>query len=242
MSGHDSASDFIIAALLAWLKSDHMAAGPVRRTVTSELDSRARRSFNRVAASTISDGAAPASPVTIAVRPSSRDRDAPPRREHSAHGMVAAKHALHSGERRPHRAMIAPGALVGHDDRQRVRSLSREMRLDRATSFPGLRAWSFPAGARERLVRERRERPEAEHKRSPEDDDEPPVVGGPCSKTSQVVRCCSIVAHASDGTAGERAHIGHSPDLVGGRYAPVIRPCLTANRLACARLETPIFV
>ena len=68
VSGHDSASDFIIAALLAWLKSDHMAAGPVRRTVMPELDSRARRSFSRPAASTISDGAAPASPVTIAVR------------------------------------------------------------------------------------------------------------------------------------------------------------------------------
>ena len=68
VSGHDSASDFIIAALLAWLKSDHMAAGPVRRTVTPGVDSRARRSSSRPAASTISAGAAPASPMTIAVR------------------------------------------------------------------------------------------------------------------------------------------------------------------------------
>ena len=36
----------------------------------SELDSAARRSFSRPAASTISGGAPPASPVTIAVRPS----------------------------------------------------------------------------------------------------------------------------------------------------------------------------
>ncbi len=68
VSGHDSASDFIIAALLAWLKSDHIAAGPVRRTVRPGLDCRARRSSRRPAASTISDGGAPASPVTIAVR------------------------------------------------------------------------------------------------------------------------------------------------------------------------------
>ena len=33
VSGHDSISDLTIAALLAALKSDHIAAGPVMRTV-----------------------------------------------------------------------------------------------------------------------------------------------------------------------------------------------------------------
>ena len=33
VSGHDSSSDLSIASLLAALKSDHIAAGPVRRTV-----------------------------------------------------------------------------------------------------------------------------------------------------------------------------------------------------------------
>ena len=67
VSGHDSTSDLSIAALLAALKSDHIAAAPVRRTLTSGVDSRARRVSSRPAAFTISPGGAPASPTTTAV-------------------------------------------------------------------------------------------------------------------------------------------------------------------------------
>ena len=166
VSGHDSASDFIIAALFAWLKSDHMAAGPVRRTVTPEpgqpgeavlQPARGLDHLRRLPAREPGDdrGAAVA-----------RDGDAFRGAEHAAHGPVAAKHVLHR------RALRSRGRRrrrsAGHDDRQRVRSLSREVRLDRAASGPRLRAWSLPTGPRERLVRERRKRPEAEHDDPPD--------------------------------------------------------------------------
>ena len=57
-----------IAALFAALKSAHMAAVPVRRTVTPGADSRASGALSRAAASTISAGGWAARPVTITVR------------------------------------------------------------------------------------------------------------------------------------------------------------------------------
>jgi hypothetical protein len=78
VSGHDSISDLSIAALLAPLKSDHIAAGPVRRTASPGADSRARRVLSLPAASTIPRGVAPARPTTTAV-PRSGDVPSPAR-------------------------------------------------------------------------------------------------------------------------------------------------------------------
>jgi hypothetical protein len=68
VNGHESAPVRTIADLLAALKSDQSAAGPVSRTVTCPVAIRARASSTRPAASTIARGGAPARPVTIAVR------------------------------------------------------------------------------------------------------------------------------------------------------------------------------
>jgi hypothetical protein len=42
--------------------------------------------------------------------------------------------------------------------------------------------------------------------------------------------------------SADRPRIGHSPDLSPDRaYSTTIKPCFIAKRLACARLDTPIF-
>ena len=136
MSGHDSASDFIIAALLAWLKSDHMAAGPVRRTVTPapgqpgetvleparRLDHLRRRCTRE-----------PGDDRGAAV---ARDGDARLRRQHAAHGRgrCAGPTRTPASAARIGRS-LDPGALAGHDHGQRIRPLPGEMRLDRAASL-----------------------------------------------------------------------------------------------------------
>ena len=68
MSGQESASARTIAWRFVALKSDHIVAGPVARTVTPGLESPDRRRFSRPAARTISSGGAPASPSTTTVR------------------------------------------------------------------------------------------------------------------------------------------------------------------------------
>ena len=50
VTGHESSSDFIIAFLLAALKSDHMPGAPVRLTVTSSEPSAASSPFSSSAA------------------------------------------------------------------------------------------------------------------------------------------------------------------------------------------------
>ena len=219
VSGQDSASDFIIAALLARLKSDHIAAGPVRRTVISEPDS-AREAvlkpsgrldhLRRRCARQPGDDRGP----TVA-----RDGDPLLRREHPAHAVVAAKHPSHAGERGAHRPIADPGALAGHDHRQRIRPLPGEVRLDRAASVPGLRARNLPTGARQRPVGERRERPEAEHDDRPRRSrhaggGRPPMRPRRPRSRRWGTAFRNPVAHASDRTIGARRRIGHLPDLL----------------------------
>ena len=54
VTGHEISSDFIIADLLAWLKSDHMPAAPVRSTRTPSEPSFASGPFSSSAARTMS--------------------------------------------------------------------------------------------------------------------------------------------------------------------------------------------
>ena len=155
------------------------------------------------------------------------------RREHSAHGPVAAEHPLHSGKRGGHWRIADPGALAGHDHRQRVRSLSGEMRLDRAASLPGLRARSLPSGARKRPVRERRERPEGEHGDAPNDHDQPAVVSRPCPQAPQGRGGCICPRPVRWTTVFD--HVAHSGDRTLGR-PPAHRAFAPSSGAACFRV------
>ena len=107
------------------------------------VDSRARRSSRRPAASTISRrrarqpdddrGAAVRETVTPRWGASTPLTARSPRRIPSTRG-----------ERGAHRPIADPGALAGHDHRQRVLPCPGKLRLDRATGLPGLRARQPP--------------------------------------------------------------------------------------------------
>ena len=76
VTGHEITSDFSIAERFAALKSDHIAAAPVRWTCTPAADSAASLPFRRSAATTIALASRAAPACTIAVCPS-REMDWP---------------------------------------------------------------------------------------------------------------------------------------------------------------------
>ena len=254
VSGHESASDRIIAALLAWLKSDHIAAGPVSLTVTPGPEIRARRPSRRPAASTISRGGAPASPVTIAVRPSC-DTVIPgrggstPRTAGSARRTAAARatasRAGGSVTRSRAPATTTCSAYVPRPGKRD--SIARRACPD---SEPGA-SQPAPESARSAngasvpsastatpQTRTTSRRWSAAHAPS-----RPSAVadGSRPTRSCCVVRMRVVVMRPTVGSV-RRARIGRTPDLRRRAYVPAMRPCRIANRLAWARLEAPIFV
>ena len=71
VTGQETTSDFIIASLLAWLKSDHMPEAPVSATVVSAVPSSASGSLRSSAARTMSFEFAAAAAWRTTVWPSS---------------------------------------------------------------------------------------------------------------------------------------------------------------------------
>ncbi len=78
MIGQEISSDFSIASRLAWLKSDHIPAAPVRLTSTPGAATPARSDLRPSAAATIPLASRPAPATITAVWPS-RDIEAPGR-------------------------------------------------------------------------------------------------------------------------------------------------------------------
>ena len=177
VSGQDSISDLSIAALFAALKSDHIAAVPVRRTATPGADRRATRSFE------------PPGRLDHLVRRRAREPDHDRRaavgrdrvHEDVRDGRVAAEHCSHAREGR----LVRARTRTGDDHGQRVGAAAGEVGLERVAGLHGLRAESLPAGARKRPVRERRERAEHQHDRAPCDRDGDGVIGRPRAQAPQ---------------------------------------------------------
>ena len=151
-------------------------------------------------------------------------------REHSAHGRVAAQHAFRTpATRGAHRRARRPRPPTARTSPARG-SATRSRGEPRPTPSrePPSRRPRAPGRRTARALRGRaRPRP---RRRRPAVDDRLPIA----PKSSQV----SVLMPATVRPAARR-HIGHSPDLLRSAYSPAVRPCLIANRLACARLETP---
>ena len=175
VSGQDSSSDLSIAALLAALKSDHIAAGPVRRTV--DAGRRQPREAGLEPAGRLHHLVRRARPPGRRRPPCAPSDACLPRREHARHRRVAAKDRSDTRERRAHRRL----ACADRRRRPRARSVPRpgKLRLERVAGGHGLRVERLPAGARQRAVGERRERAQDQDDAAPGDRDRPAVIGRP---------------------------------------------------------------
>ena len=243
VTGQESSSDFIIADLFAVLNSLQIAGEPVSETATDGLPARSSCGSSAPAAATIAVGSPFAPAVTTAVWPSA---------EMVAPGAAAARRRR--ARRRRARAPRARSACAERgrggrrgrgvdDDRQRRARAPGEAPLDQRPGLHRLGAVRLPAGAGERRLDLRGERREDEGGDRPRDR-RSPARDRPRSRRAGRSGRRSGGALDVEGRHARRRYGRRGPRSSGVRpifQSAAIRPCFIANRLARARLETPIF-
>ena len=217
VTGQESSSDFIIAALFAVLKSLHMAGEPVSETETDGPPARSSAGLSASAAATIAVGSPFAPAVTTAVCPSA-EMLAPGRGRctEATRPSPASRRSTRSSACRNSGADVVT-------DREWTTTVSAE--LDRPAKLlsdqrPGLHrlgAVRLPSGAGERRLDLRGERRQRDGDDRPRDGDRSHVFGGEAAEPADRADGLQLGAerhrpvwalgveedrHAGDGTAG----------------------------------------
>ena len=168
VTGQEISSDFIIAVLLASLKSDHMPGAPVRLTSTPspsrgrgqlvlEVVRRADHLVGVLGGPGLHDGG-----VTVV-----GDRHSRARRHDGGHGVARAQDALDLGHRGPELRVAGGRVLRVDDHHQPVGAEAMEVAIHELARLDGLRSGGLPAGARQRVLDPGREHPQADRHHDP---------------------------------------------------------------------------
>ncbi len=152
VTGQEISSDFIIAVLLASLKSDHMPDAPVSESRTPSAGSAASSVLEVVGGAhhlVRARGGARLDDGGAAV---ARDGLSRPRRDDLGHSRVGLERSLGVGDDGLE-GRVGGGLLVGvHDDHQRRRGEAAELAVDGLADGERLRAGGLPAGAGEGVL------------------------------------------------------------------------------------------
>src|SRR5487761_2150422 len=170
VTGHESISDFIMAAWLAALKSDHRTEDPVAVTRSPGELSAARRPDRSSAARTMLLGSVAAPPMTIAVRPS-RLIETP--------GIGASTVPMRGTPR------VADGRGRVHHHLERRARLAVEVGLGDLARPHGGGAVGLPPRAAEGALHVGREGAEPGEQDDPDDHDDPGVTRRPRAETPE---------------------------------------------------------
>ena len=157
VTGHEISSDFIIADLFAWLKSDHMPGAPVRSTRIPSEPSFASGPFSSSAARTMSF-ALRAAPAWITAVWRSGEIDTPARGADRRHRRIAPQPGLAPARSTRRERGIGDGLVRRvNDDRQAVAPEPVEVLVDQLSRLHGLGPGRLPTGSRQRRLDTRRE-------------------------------------------------------------------------------------
>ena len=167
MTGQEISSDFIIADLFAWLKSDHMPAAPVRSTRTPSEPSFASGPLSSSAARTMSF-ASRAAPARITAVWRSGEIETPARGGSTLATAGSPFSFASTASQRPLEGGIGDGLVRRvNDDRQGVAPEPVEAPVDQLARLNRLGAGRLPAGSRQRCLHARREDAETHRDHDP---------------------------------------------------------------------------
>ena len=184
VTGQEMSSDFIIAVLLASLKSDHMPDAPVSETCTPSAGSAASSVLRSSAARTISFELAAAPAWMTAVWPSREIGLSRPRRDDLGHARVGLERPLGVGDDGLERRVARVLSVGVHDDHQRGRGEAAELAVDGLADRQRLRTGGLPARAGQGMLDLGSEDAEADGDDRPGDGDELEVGGGPAAEAA----------------------------------------------------------